>query len=319
MKIAVLTFPNVQMLDLVGPIDVFHEAARQAGAPSNYQFEIVSTAPGVIRASNGMRITPDTTLDTSSPDIDTLLIAGSPSVHLLEDDAVIRQWILRYAKTARRIGSVCSGALLLARTGLLDGKRATTHWNATARLSRMYPKVNVQPDQIFVRDGNIYTSAGVTAGLDLALALVEEDLGRSVAMKVAREFVMFLKRPGGQSQFSAYLTVQASEKNAIRDVQEWVLQNLAQPLSVTMLSERAGMSARNFSRVFKEACGITPATFVEDARIDAARRLLEETRYPPKKVASLTGFADPNGLRRAFLRRLGVSPLEYRRRFLIAA
>ncbi|VVD86675.1 HTH-type transcriptional regulator CdhR [Pandoraea eparura] len=319
MKVAVLTFPNVQMLDLVGPVEVFHEAARQAGAPSTYQFEIVSTTSGALLASNGMRITPDATLDTSSADIDTLLIAGSPSMQLLEDDAAIRQWILRYAKTARRIGSVCSGALLLARAGLLDGRKATTHWNYTARLSRLYPKVNVQPDQIFVRDNGIYTSAGVTAGLDLALALVEEDLGRAVAMKVARQFVMFLKRPGGQSQFSAYLTAQASEKDAIRDVQEWVLQNLTQTLSVEALSERAGMSARNFARIFKQECGTTPASFVEDARIDAARRLLEETQHPLKKVASLTGFADPNGLRRAFLRKLSVSPVEYRRRFRLAA
>jgi len=319
MRVAVLAFPNVQMLDLVGPVDVFHEAARQARAPSTYQFEIVSTVPGELVASNGMRVTPDATLDTSSPDIDTLLIAGSPSVHLLEDDSAIRDWIRRYARTARRVGAVCSGALLLARAGLLDGRKATTHWNSTARLSRMYPKVDVQPDQIFVKDGNIYTSAGVTAGLDLALALVEEDLGRAVALKVAREFVMFLKRPGGQSQFSAYLAAQSAEKSAIREVQEWVLQNLSKTLPVEDLAERAGMSTRNFARIFKQECGTTPAAFVEDARIDAARRLLEETRYPLKKVASLTGFADPNGLRRAFLRRLGVSPIEYRRRFLIAA
>ncbi|MGO4327640.1 GlxA family transcriptional regulator [Cupriavidus sp. 2TAF22] len=319
MKIAVLAFPSVQMLDLVGPIDVFNEAARQAGNPGAYQFEIVSPTPGILTASNGMTITPDATLDTSSPDIDTLLIAGSPLVNLVEKDTAIRDWINRYAKTVRRIGSVCSGALLLAHTGLLDGRRATTHWNSTARLGRMFPKVKVEPDQIYVKDGNIYTSAGVTAGLDLALAMVEEDFGRAIALKVAREFVMFLKRPGGQSQFSAHLAAQTAEKSAIRDVQNWAVENLNKQLSVDNLAAHAGMSTRNFARIFKQECNVTPADFVEGARLDAARRMLEETRNPLKRVAALTGFGDPNGLRRAFLRRLGVSPAEYRRRFRIAA
>ncbi|CAG9165065.1 HTH-type transcriptional regulator CdhR [Cupriavidus laharis] len=315
MKIAVLAFPGVQMLDLAGPIDVFHEGARQAGEPGAYAFEIVSPVPGVLRASNGMTITPDTTLETSSADIDTLLIAGSPQVSLFENDSAIGDWLNRYARTVRRLGSVCSGAMLLAHAGLLDGRNATTHWNSTERLSRQFPQVRVQPDQIYVKDGNLYTSAGVTAGLDLALAMVEEDFGRTVALKVAREFVMFLKRPGGQSQFSAHLAAQGAEKSAIRDVQNWVLENLAERLSVDSMAERAGMSTRNFARIFKQECQVTPADFVEGARIDAARRQLEETRNPLKRVAALTGFNDPNSLRRAFLRRLGVSPADYRRRF----
>lgn len=319
MKIAVLAFPNVQMLDLVGPIDVFHEAARQAGSPGAYEFEIVSPTPGVLTASNGMKFQPNATLDTSSPDIDTLLIAGSPSVNLVENDSAIKDWLVKYAKTVRRMGSVCSGALLLAHSGLLDGKRATTHWNSTARLTRMFPTVKVEPDMIYIKDGNLYTSAGVTAGLDLALAMVEEDFGRATALKVAREFVMFLKRPGGQSQFSAHLAAQTAEKSAIRDVQNWVLENLNKPLSVDVLAAHAGMSTRNFARLFKRECNVTPADFVEGARIDAARRLLEETKNPLKRVAVMSGFGDPNSLRRAFLRRLGVSPSDYRTRFRTAA
>lgn len=319
MKIAVLVFPNVQMLDLAGPIDVFHEAARQAGSPEAYKFEIVSATRGPLTASNGMKITPDATLETSSPDIDTLLIAGSPRVNLVENDVAIKDWILKYAKTVRRMGSVCSGALLLAHTGLLDGRRVTTHWNSTARLSRMFPNVKVEPDMIYVKDGNIYTSAGITAGLDLALAMVEEDFGRATALKVAREFVMFLKRPGGQSQFSAHLAAQTAEKSAIRDVQNWVLENLNKRLSVDALAAHAGMSTRNFARLFKRECTMTPADFVEGARLDAARRLLEETRNPLKRVAAMSGFGDPSSLRRAFMRRLGVSPTDYRSRFRTAA
>ncbi|SDC62875.1 transcriptional regulator, AraC family with amidase-like domain [Cupriavidus sp. YR651] len=315
MKIAVLAFPQVQMLDLVGPIDVFAEAARQAGNPDAYEFEIVSPVSGPLTASNGMRITPDTTLDTSSPDIDTLLIAGSPEVRLIEQDPAIRAWLHRYARSVRRLGSVCSGALLLANAGLLEGKRVTTHWNSTARLAGQFPGVRVEPDQIYVKDGNLYTSAGVTAGLDLALAMVEEDFGRAIALKVAREFVMFLKRPGGQSQFSAHLAAQVAQKGGIRDVQNWILENLNQPLTVDGLAARAGMSTRNFARIFKRESLVTPAEFVESSRVEAARRLLEETRNPLKRVASLTGFSDPNGMRRAFLRQLNVSPADYRARF----
>ncbi|SDD52811.1 Transcriptional regulator GlxA family, contains an amidase domain and an AraC-type DNA-binding HTH domain [Cupriavidus sp. YR651] len=319
MKVAVLAFPGIHMLDLVGPIDVFNEAARQAGTPGAYRFEIISAAPGPLTASNGMQVTPDATLATSSRDIDTLLVAGNPLSDSKTDDRLVQAWLHRHASTARRIGTVCAGTLLLAKAGPLDGKRATAHWRATPRLARAFPTVNVEPDQIYVKDGSIYTSAGVTAALDLALSMVEEDFGRAVALGVAREFVMFLKRPGGQSQFSAHLAAQTAERSAIRETQNWVIENLEMPMSVDCLAVHAGMSTRNFSRVFKQECQVTPADFVEGARVDAARRLLEETRNPLKRVAALTGFCDPNGLRRAFVRRLGVSPGEYRRRFRVAA
>jgi transcriptional regulator GlxA family with amidase domain len=210
---------------------------------------------------------------------------------------------------------VCSGAFLLANAGLLEGRRVTTHWNSSQRLAACYPSVHVENDQIYVKDGPVYTSAGVTAGMDLSLAMVEEDLGRAVAMSVAREFVMFLKRPGGQSQFSAHLAAQASERDVIRDVQAWVLDNLDKSLHLDVLAVRAGMSTRNFARLFKQDTDTTPADFVEAARIDAARRLLEDSASPLKRVASRCGFGDPNSLRRAFVRRLGVTPADYRSRF----
>ncbi|KAI3609168.1 Transcriptional regulator, AraC family [Cupriavidus necator H850] len=315
MKIAVVAFPGFQMLDLAGPIDVFHEGARQAGQPDAYQFEIIAPVPGLLTASNGMRVEPDATLDTCSDDIDTLLVAGGPGLRQQQQDETVSAWLARQARTVRRMGSVCSGAMVLAHAGLLDGRSVTTHWNTTDRLARLFPGVQVEPDRIYVKDGNLYTSAGVTAGLDLALALVEEDFGRAVALRVARELVMFLKRPGGQSQFSAHLAAQTAERNAIREVQGWVVENLAGNLSVEALAAHAGMSARNFARIFKQECQVTPADFVEAARIDAARRLLEGSRHPLKRVAALAGFSDPNNLRRAFLRRVGVAPSDYRRRF----
>lgn len=315
MKVAVLAFPGVQMLDIAGPIDVFHEAGRQAGNPHAYSFEVVSTASEPIRASNGVQFMPDATLETASEDIDTLLVAGRPRVCEIEGDQRVVRWLQQQARRVRRIGSVCSGAFLLAGAGLLDGRRATTHWNSSTRLASGYPLVKVESDRIYIKDGSIYTSAGVTAGMDLALAMVEEDLGRGIALQVAREFVMFLKRPGGQSQFSAHLAAQTAEKSVIRDAQAWVLQNIERQLSVDSLAQHAGMSTRNFARLFKSETNTTPADFVEAARVDSARRMLEETANPLKRVASLCGFGDPNSLRRAFLRRLGVTPADYRRRF----
>ena len=315
MRIAVIAFPGVQMLDVAGPIDVFNEAARQAGAPAAYDFEIISPVPGPVHASNGMRFDADATLETASRDIDTLRVAGRPHIKDFEEDESLRAWLVERAPGLRRIGSVCTGTFFLAHAGLLDGRRATTHWNSSMRLAASYPSVQVESDQIYVKDGPIYTSAGVTAGMDLALAMVEEDLGRAVAMLVAREFVMFLKRPGGQSQFSVHLAAQASERDVIRDVQDWVLENLDKTLHVDVLAARAGMSTRNFARLFKQDVEITPADFVETARIDAARRLLEESATPLKRIASRCGFGDPNSLRRAFVRQLGVTPADYRSRF----
>lgn len=315
MRIALLVFPGVQMLDVAGPMDVFHEAARQAGQPGAYQFDLVALEDGPVRADNGMLFQPTATIDNFDQAVDTLLVTGSHQVQGLADNQRLLAWLQRQAGKARRLGSVCSGAWLLAHAGLLDGRRVTTHWNISAALARRFEQVQVEQDQIYLRDGSLYTSAGVTAGMDLALALVEEDLGRSVSLAVARELVMFIKRPGGQSQFSAHLAAQTAQRSPIRQVQEWVLENLEQDLSVDQLAAQAGMSVRNFSRAFKGDTGETPADFVESARLDAARRMLEETSNPLKRVAARSGFHDQNSLRRAFVRRLGVTPGDYRSRF----
>ena len=218
-------------------------------------------------------------------------------------------------RTARRYGSVCTGAFFLGAAGLLDGLSATTHWQHAAELAERFPAAKVVPDQIYVEDGPLYTSAGVTAGIDLALKLIEDDHGRELALKVARRLVVFLKRPGGQSQFSAHLAAQIASEGRIQSVQHWILDHLSLDLTLTVLADRAGMSVRNFTRVFQSETGLTPSNFVEMARVDAARRLLEDTDTPLQRVASRCGFASPDTMRRAFLRQIGTGPSDYRERF----
>lgn len=316
MRIALLAFPRVQMLDVVGPADVFAEAARQLGNSRAYRISVIDTVAGQIKGTNGLRLATDDSIETFKGAIDTLLIAGSPSVNDVAHDAHLRNWVRYQATRVRRIGSVCSGAFVLGAAGLLVGRRVTTHWNSSALLARQYPDAVVEPDSIFIRDGNLYTSAGVTAGMDLALALVEEDHGRDLALSVAREMVMYFKRPGGQSQFSAQLAAQTAERTNIRQIQTYIVDNLAADLSVALLAQRADMSERNFARVFKAEGGFTPAEFVELARIDQARRLIEGSNVSLKRLADQVGYANVDGFRRAFVRRLGVTPSDYRKRFL---
>jgi len=316
MRIALLAFPRVQMLDVVGPADVFAEAARQLGNSRAYRISVIGTVAGQIKGTNGLRLATDDSIETFKGAIDTLLIAGSPSVNDVAHDAHLRDWVRYQATRVRRIGSVCSGAFVLGAAGLLVGRRVTTHWNSSALLARQYPDAVVEPDSIFIRDGNLYTSAGVTAGMDLALALVEEDHGRDLALSVAREMVMYFKRPGGQSQFCAQLAALTAERTNIRQIQTYIVDNLAADLSVALLAQRADMSERNFARVFKAEGGFTPAEFVELARIDQARRLIEGSNVSLKRLADQVGYANLDGCRRAFVRRLGVTPSDYRKRFL---
>ncbi|MBT2301738.1 GlxA family transcriptional regulator [Variovorax paradoxus] len=315
MRVAILAFPRVQLLDVAGPADVFAEAARQLGQPRAYQVQVIGTEEGLLKSSSGIRLAVDATVQAHRGPIDTLLVAGSPDIDRVAGDAQLHDWLRRQSRTVRRYGSVCSGAFVLAAAGLLDGKRVATHWNSTARLAAAYPEASVEADAIYVKDGKLFTSAGVTAGMDLALAMVEEDHGRELALRVARELVMFLKRPGGQSQFSAHLAAQTAERSSVRQVQEHVLAHLKDDLSVPALAARAGMSERSFARVFRSETGTTPAEFVENARIDAARRLVEESDLPIKRLADQVGYANVDGFRRAFGRRLGLSVGEYRRRF----
>jgi transcriptional regulator GlxA family with amidase domain len=314
MRVSVFAFPGAQLLDVVGPLDVFAEANRQSGH-QRYQLEVIGIDKGPIAGSSGVRLLPDRTIGDPIVPVDTLLIAGDPALHEKPVSDAVSAWIRETAAHSRRYGSVCSGAFVLAEIGLLSGRQATTHWSKAAELAKRYPSIDVDPDRIFVCDGPVCTSAGVTAGMDLSLALVEDDLGRDVALAVARELVMFLKRPGGQSQFSANLAAQVASKTTIQAVQSYILENLSADLSVGVLADRARMSERNFARVFRQDSGMTPAEFVEAARLDAARRMVEDPTVPLRRVATRTGFGDMTTMRRAFLRRLSVTPSAYRKSF----
>jgi transcriptional regulator GlxA family with amidase domain len=313
MRIALLAPPGVQSLDIVGPAEVFWEAARRLGDPNAYTVQVIAGSAGPVLGTGGLRFVADRHIFEPDEPIDTLLVGGDPSFETI--DPAMVQWLRRRAGTVRRLGSVCTGVFLLAAAGLLEGKRVTTHWECAARLRKEYPSLDIDSDQIFIRDGNLCTTAGVTAGMDLALALVEEDYGRELALIVARYMVMFLKRPGGQSQFSAHLAAQMSGKTKIQQVQQYVLGNLAAQLSVENLAEQAGMSVRNFTRVFRQEMNMTPTEFVDAARLDAARLLLEDTGRSLRQIAIRCGFGNADGMRRAFIRNLGVGPGEYRLRF----
>lgn len=319
-RVAIVAFPDFQLLDVTGPLAVFDSASRllrEEGALAGRAYPALTLAarPGPVESSAGLAIFATEGYAQCEAEIDTLLVAGGQGSRAAARDGALLDWLRHMAPRVRRLGSICTGALVLASAGLLDGKRATTHWASCHALAERHPAVRVDADAIYVRDGAVYTSAGVTAGMDLALALVEEDWGRELALAVARWLVMFVKRPGGQSQFSVQLAAQSAERPPIRALQDWILAHLGADLSVPALAARAAMSARNFARVFLADTGMTPAAFVETARLEAARRELEDSALPIETVASRAGFGNPERLRRAFQRRLGVSPQDYRRRF----
>jgi transcriptional regulator GlxA family with amidase domain len=314
-----VVYPDVQSLDLVGPQEVF-AAAQQLIATTGrtepgYRVYVASLDGAPLRASSGLQIVPDVALARAPTRIDTLLVAGGAGSARASAEAGLLEWLRETAPGARRVASVCTGAFVLAAAGLLDGRRASTHWASAAKLAERYPAVEVDPEPIYVRDGNVWTSAGVTAGMDLALALIEEDLDRAAALTIARHLVLFLRRPGNQSQFSATLAAQEPEREPLREVQRYVVEHVAEDLCVQALAERAHMSSRNFSRAFASETGITPARYVERVRLEAARRALEDTAQPIATVAETCGFGTPETMRRTFIRALGVAPAEYRRRY----
>ena len=311
-RIVLLAFPGVLGLDLIGPAEVFSTAGRMRGGA--YRVEVVGTE-ATLATSSGVGLVPARGLPESLDGVDTLIVPGGTGVEAAAADGELVDWLRGAAPAARRVASVCTGALLLARAGLLDGRRATTHWAFCDRLARRHPEIEVASDPIFVRDGSVYTSAGVTAGMDLALALVEEDLGRDVALEVARWHVMFLKRPGGQSQFSAGLAGQLAEPGPVRELQEWISDNLDADLSVPALAARAHMSERNFARVFQREVGETPARYVEALRLERARAELADGARPVAQVARRCGFGTATTMRRVFERRLRTRPTDYRARF----
>jgi transcriptional regulator GlxA family with amidase domain len=355
--IVIPVFPGVQSLDLAGPVEVFtgaqrlldaaHAGADRSGAESRhgresaggagsatgsaagsvsaarasrgrYEVTILSADGAPVRTSSGLTLVPDGAFAAAPRAIDTLLVPGGDGTRTAVRDEATIDWIRNASVRARRTASVCTGAFLLAAAGLLDGRRATTHWASAEALARRHPSVSVDPDPIFVRDGELWSSAGVTAGMDLALALVEDDHDRELALAIARHLVLFLRRPGNQSQFSATLAAQEPSREPLREVQRSVVEDVAAEHTVEAMAERAHMSPRHFARAFRAETGLTPARYVERVRLEAARRRLEDGVEPIFEVARACGFGTAETMRRAFLRALQVGPAEYRRRFQAA-
>ncbi|SDE98094.1 Transcriptional regulator GlxA family, contains an amidase domain and an AraC-type DNA-binding HTH domain [Blastococcus aurantiacus] len=318
---AVALFEGVELLDVSGPAEVLATATRllAADARPGYAVTMVAASPDPVVTSNGVRLLPDTTFAELTGHWDTFVVPGALQHGGRLPDAVVDtdvvDWLAARAGDAGRVAAVCAGARTVALAGLLDGRRATTHWAVAAALAAHHPEVEVDPDPIFIRSGDVWTSAGVTAGMDLALALVEADHGRALALEVARWLVMYVKRPGGQSQFSVALSMQRPERDDVAALPGWIAENLTGDLSVAALAARARLSERHFARVFAEQVGSTPGAFIEAARLEGARRLLEEGRDPLPAVARACGFGSVETLHRAFRRRLGVTPAQYRERF----
>jgi transcriptional regulator GlxA family with amidase domain len=312
--IEILAYPDAQLLDVTGPLQVFASANEEMlkwGKAAPYSIHLVAESEAVVTSSGLVLLAKP--LDPSSPVVDTLLVAGGRGVNRACARTTLVDWIRQRARLARRTASVCSGAFLLAEAGLLTGRRAATHWGRNSEFAARYPSVVLEPDPIFIQDGPIWTSAGVTAGIDLALAMVEADLDRGIALAVARELVVFLKRPGGQAQFSTALALQSSDARFER-LNGWIADNLRADLSVPALAEVAAMSARSFSRRYTQATGQTPARAVELIRVEAARRMLED-HISVGRVARRCGFGSEETMRRSFLRTLGVGPQAYLDRF----
>lgn len=350
-RVTLVVYPDAQSLDVVGPHEVFSLANRftldpaaargDAGPPRGaghprhrvppvapYELELVACAPAgtepggpqAIPMSSGLTIGVDRTvtpgrLVASDRAIDTLVVVGGQGTIDAARDPRLLGWVAAVAPGCRRVTAVCSGTFVLAAAGLLDGRRVTTHWSECDLLQRLYPNLVVEPDPIFVRDGHIATSAGITAGMDLALALVEEDLGREVALAVSRWLVMFVQRPGGQSQFSSQLAAQVADRAPLRELQAWIAENPDADCCVAALAERVAMSPRHFARVFRDEVGVTPAQYVEDVRVELVRRLLETTDRSIEQLARDAGFGTVETLQRAFRRAVNITPTEYRRHF----
>ena len=319
-SVAMVAFADAQILDVVGPLEVFSRAARLLSdegrrGPLPYAVEILAAKRGWLVTSSGIGLLANRSFHDVRGGIDTLFVSGGRGTDAALQDRALIRWLRRMASRLDRLASVCTGAFILAEAGLLDGKRAATHWHRCSQLAQRYPNVAVDADPIFVREKNVYTSAGVTAGMDLALALVEQDHGPQLARQVARELVLFLKRPGGQSQFSANLSVQMADRAPLAELQAWMADHVGTDLSVETLARRVSMSPRNFARVFAKSAGVTPARYVERLRIEAARRRLEETRDNVDAIAAQCGFGTAESMRRSFQRTLRVSPTSYRSRF----
>lgn len=314
-KVGMLVFPGFQLLDIAGPRDAFAEVKVLSKGECEYEMLTIGTTRGAVQSSSGLTTMPDRTIFDECPDFDTVIVPGGLGIFNTFDDPALSGWLKRQHRHCRRLSAICNGLFALGAAGLLDNKVVTTHWMDVPRLLETFPRAQVEPDHIFVRDGDIYTTAGVTAGIDLSLALIEDDFGRQMALDVAKYLIVYLRRAGGQSQFSPLLETQASPDSQMVAVQQFMLDNLHVPHTVASLAERVHMSARNLSRIFTKECGITPMTFLANARIDAARRLLEATDLSLREIAQRCGFEGTVGFRRVFSRRLQINPADYRDRF----
>ncbi|WP_248769392.1 helix-turn-helix domain-containing protein [Pseudomonas sp. MWU12-2345] len=313
--LAIVVFPGVQSLDVTGPMDVFAEANSFLPAETQYRLEVIGVERGWLACSNGLAIQAHRHFSEALERYDLLLCAGGPSLLGLDFGDDFYAWLRAASARAERFGSICNGAFMLARAGLLDGCTVTTHWSDASALAALCPAARVEADRLYVQDDRLFTSAGVTAGIDLSLYLLSQDHGAQVALKVAKRLVVFTQRSGGQSQFSPYLAPHAEASSPVAQVQQYVLAHLTGDLSIAELARAANMSVRNFSRVFARETQVTPAEFVERARVDAARVMLESAGAPLKTVAYECGFRDAHHMRSVFQRRLGVTPQQFRRHF----
>jgi transcriptional regulator GlxA family with amidase domain len=311
-EIVFLTIPPIQVLDLIGPYEVFSRVAR-FGLAEGYKLTIAGA--GRTEAACGLSIGPSKQYGRVRGPIDTLLIVGGEGIETRRYDRKVLDWLKRKAARVRRLGSVCTGAFLLADAGLLEGRNAVTHWAYCQRLAKEFPQINVQPEPIFIKDGSVYTSAGVTAGIDLALALVEEDYGLAVAQRIAKDLVLYMRRHGNQAQFSSLLTMQSANRQPIRDLIAWMNAHIRESITIESLAEQVAMSPRHFVRVFAGETGQPPSRFLEVLRVEAAKRMLESSDVPLKEIAPSCGLGHPSTLRRIFAKRLQLSPEDYRKRF----
>ncbi|HEY8032775.1 MAG TPA: GlxA family transcriptional regulator [Methylocella sp.] len=319
-RIGVLIYPGCDIVDVCGPCDVFNYAElylRRFGKISEpgYHCDILAANPGPVRTSCGIELIATHSYCDASDGVDTLVVVGGMAVEQASKDRSLVEWVSSMAPHVRRMASICNGTFILAAAGLLHHRRVTTHWLFSEQLASAYPSINVDSSLLFARDGNIYSSGGITAGIDLALALVEEDHGREIALATARIMVVFPRRPGGQSQFSAYIKLEAKNRPDISELQAWILGHPGEDLSVSALADRMAMSPRNFARLFRDETGDTPAQFAERARADAARCKLEQTVVPIETIAEECGFGNTERMRRTFQRLFDVSPQDYRARF----
>ena len=315
MKLTLVVLDGVQALDVAGPLDVFAEANRFLPKKDHYEMTLVGERPDGVMCSSGMEFKVHHDYLNYCADSDLLLVAGGPRYPEYRPEPGLAHWLSQRARNARRVAAVCNGVFLLGHAGLLTGREITTHWDHAQRLSDLFPGSKVRPDKIFVRDGNLFTCGGVTAGIDLCLALIAEDWGQALALKVAKQLIVYIRRDGGQSQYSPYLAVGPDEDSLVARVLKYVTDHISDDLSIEEIADAVGVSRRTFSRAFGKHAHVTPSVFVDQVRIDFARKLLEETDVPLKTVAFRCGFDNATRMRMIFSRQLQTTPKQYRERF----